>query len=253
MRLQKIQDPTELPGGLEAATMQRRRLLGRPLLRRIAYVRRNRCSVLLAGLFVFILVHPLLAESAIGGTFLAFGTLSILLLGLWALHARRRTLLIVGILALLTFHGIAADRLGEHWLRPATLLVTAIFMGAITAALLYYVLDWHPITIDKVFGAVAAYVLIAFTFACLFGLLQQIQSGAFHAAPLYAPNDQLDWSAMMYFSFTVLTSTGFGEITPVTRMARALIVVEQVLGVMYVAFLVARLANLYGTRGHRSS
>jgi hypothetical protein len=57
----------------------------------------------------------------------------------------------------------------------------------------------------------------------------------------------------MYFSFTVLTSTGFGEITPVTRMARALIVVEQVMGVMYVAFLVARLANLYGTRGHRSS
>jgi Na+/citrate or Na+/malate symporter len=50
----------------------------------------------------------------------------------------------------------------------------------------------------------------------------------------------------MYFSFTVLTSTGFGEITPATNMARSLIVIEQVLGVMYVAFLVARLVNLYG-------
>lgn len=226
-------------------------MLHRRLLRRIAYLRRNRCSVLLTGLLVFILVHPLLAESAIGGTFLVFGMVGILLLGLWALHASRRTLLIVGILALLTFHGVAADRLGEHWLRPATLLVTATFIGTITAALLYYVLDWHPITTDKVFGAVAAYVLIAFTFACLFGLLQQVHPGAFHAAPVHAPNDQLDWSAMMYFSFTVLTSTGFGEITPVTRMARALIVIEQVLGVMYVAFLVARLASLYGTRGHR--
>ena len=225
-------------------------MLRRRLLRRIAYLRRNRCSALMAGLFVFILVHPLLAESAIGGTFLVLGMLGILLLGLWALHARRRTLLIVGILALLTFHGIAADRLGEHWLRPATLLVTATFMGAITAALLYYVLDWHPITTDKVFGAVAAYVLIAFTFACVFALLQEVQPGAFHAAPVHAPN-QLDWSAMMYFSFTVLTSTGFGEITPVTRMARALIVIEQVVGVMYVAFLIARLANLYGTPGHR--
>ena len=225
-------------------------MLRRRLLRRIAYLRRNRCSALMAGLFVFILVHPLLAESAIGGTFLVLGMLGILLIGLWALHARRRTLLIVGILALLTFHGIAADRMGEHWLRPATLLVTATFMGAITAALLYYVLDWHPITTDKVFGAVAAYVLIAFTFACVFALLQDVQPGAFHAAPMHAPN-QLDWSAMMYFSFTVLTSTGFGEITPVTRMARALIVIEQVVGVMYVAFLIARLANLYGTPGHR--
>ncbi len=55
----------------------------------------------------------------------------------------------------------------------------------------------------------------------------------------------LDWSALMYFSFTVLTSTGFGEITPTTHLARSLIVIEQVLGVMYVAFLIARLANMY--------
>ena len=68
---------------------------------------------------------------------------------------------------------------------------------------------------------------------------------------MYAPDERLDWATMMYFSVTVLTSTGFGEITPVTGMARALIVIEQVLGVMYVAFLVARLAKLYGTRGHR--
>ena len=170
--------PSSWPNGIATTSLRRR------LLRRIAFLRRNRCSVLLAGLFVFILVHPLLAEFGDRRRrFVVFGTLGILLLGLWALHARRRTLLIVGILALLTFHGIAADRMGEHWLRPATLLVTATFMGAITAALLYYVLDWHPITTDKVFGAVAAYVLIAFTFACLFGLLQQIQPQCLPRSP----------------------------------------------------------------------
>src|SRR6476620_8360900 len=55
-------------GGLEVATMLRR-----PMLRRIAYLRRNRCSALMVALFVFILVHPLFAESAIGGTFLVLG------------------------------------------------------------------------------------------------------------------------------------------------------------------------------------
>ena len=124
----------------------------------------------------------------------------------------------------------------------------ALFTGIVTIALLRYVLDAHVISTDKVFGAVAAYVLIAFSFACLFGLLQRIQPGAFYAGPVHMPDAGLDWAAMMYFSFTVLTSTGFGEITPVTGMARALIVIEQVLGVMYVAFLVARLANLYGTK-----
>jgi Na+/citrate or Na+/malate symporter len=62
----------------------------------------------------------------------------------------------------------------------------------------------------------------------------------------HGPDGRLNWSDLMYFSFTVLTSTGFGEITPATPFARALIIIEQVLGVMYVAFLVARLANMYG-------
>jgi len=216
--------------------------------RRVAYMRRNRCGVLLAALCVFVLINPVVAGS-FGAVFLALGIVTILMLAMWALRARRRTLLVLGLLALFTVNAVAVDRLGEHWLRPATLLVTAMFLGAVTTGLLYYVLDWRPITTDKVFGAVAAYVLIAFTFASLFGLLQQIQPHSFHASPVHAPDEHLDWPTMMYFSFTVLTSTGFGEITPVTRMARSLIIIEQVLGVMYVAFLDARLANLYRNSG----
>lgn len=67
-----------------------------------------------------------------------------------------------------------------------------------------------------------------------------------HLAQLNEPDGHLGWSSMMYVSFTVLTSTAFGEITPVTHMARSVIVLEQVLGVMCVAFLVALLANLWG-------
>ena len=124
--------------------------------------------------------------------------------------------------------------------------MTAVFNGLVTVALLRYVLDARVITTDKVFGAVAAYVLIALTFACLFNLLQLVQPNAFHFNQVNNPDGVMTWSDSMYFSFTVLTSTGFGEITPITDMARSLIVIEQVLGVMYVAFLVARLANLYG-------
>jgi len=81
--------------------------------------------------------------------------------------------------------------MGEHALRPVVLAATAAFIGAVTIALLRYVLDWHPITIDKVFGSVAAYVLIAFTFASLFGLLQLVQPVAFHAAEANEPDGHL--------------------------------------------------------------
>ena len=62
--------------------------------------------------------------------------------------------------------------MGYSGMRPVALGATAVFVGAITVALLRYVLDRRPITTDKVFGAVAAYILIALSFASLFGFLQ---------------------------------------------------------------------------------
>ncbi len=100
------------------------------------------------------------------------------------------------------------------------LAAAATCIGTVTVALLRCVLDRRPITTDKVFGAVAAYILIALSSASLFGVLQIFEPHAFNAAVAHGPDGRLNWSDMMYFSFTVLTSTGFGEITPASPFAR---------------------------------
>lgn len=216
------------------------------LLRRVAYVRRNRCSALVGVLCFFILLNPVLSGSMIGATILATSLFVILLLAVWALRVRRPYIWGLAALAFLTVDALVADRLGEIWIRPLALAATAAFVSTVTVALLRYVLDRRPITTDKVFGAVAAYILIALSFASIFGLLQVFELHAFNATHGNGPDGRLNWSDLMYFSFTVLTSTGFGEITPASPLARALVILEQVLGVMYVAFLIARLANMYG-------
>jgi len=220
-------------------------------LRRVAWLRRNRCSLLLGWLCLIILANPLFGQTALGHKGLSVGLLLMLVLATWALRMRRARLWALVGLAIVTTVLVLVVPSDEHWLRPVTNGTMALFNGIVTIALLRYVLDRHVINTDKVFGAVSAYVLIAITFACIFCMLQYIEVHAFHIAQVNDPDGKLTWSDSMYFSFTVLTSTGFGEITPVTDMARALIVIEQVLGVMYVAFLVARLANLYGLRHQR--
>ena len=222
-----------------------------PVLYRIAWLRRNRCSLLLGWLCLMILANPLFGNTALGHKGLTVGLLMLLVLATWALRMRRGRLWALVGLALVTTVLVLLVPSDEHWLRPVTNGLMAVFNGVVTIALLRYVLDRQVINTDKVFGAVSAYVLIAITFACIFCMLQYIEVQAFHIAQVNDPDGKLTWSDSMYFSFTVLTSTGFGEITPVTDMARALIVIEQVLGVMYVAFLVARLANLYGLRQRR--
>jgi hypothetical protein len=217
-----------------------------PWLHRIAWLRRNRCSLLLASLCLMILANPAFGDSALGPKALSLTLLAVLVLSTWALRMERRTVLLVASLAVLTALVILSVPDDRHWMRPVAHGTMALFTGVVTIALLRYVLDPHLINTDKVFGAVAAYVLIAISFACLFLALQYVQGNSFYINEVNNPDGLMSWSDAMYFSFTVLTSTGFGEITPVTDMARSLIVIEQVLGVMYVAFLVARLANLYG-------
>ena len=57
--------------------------------------------------------------------------------------------------------------------------------------------------------------------------------------------------AFVYFSFTVLTTTGFGDLTPLSGQARSLCVVEQVTGALFLTILVARLTGVYPPRGKK--
>jgi hypothetical protein len=200
-----------------------------------------------SALCFFTLLNRLLASSAIGGSVLGPALFVVLVLAVWALRLERPILWGLGVFGFITVDALITRRLGYSGLRPLALGATALFIGAITIALLRYVLDRRPITTDKMFGAVAAYILIALSFASLFGFLQVFEPNAFTATIAHGTDGKLNGSDLTYFSFTMLTSTGFGEITPATPMARSLIVIEQVLGVMYVAFLIARLANLYGS------
>ena len=217
-------------------------------LQRLAWLRRNRCGALLAALFLFILADPAFARATISVAFLLLGVVAIVALALFPFRAWLFATWSALLLLMVAAETLVAMRTGIRWFAPLGFASTATFTAIVIVELLRYVMDSRPITADKVFAAVSAYVLLAVMFATLFSLLQVNQPHAFHVHSVNEPDGKLGWSALMYFSFTVLTSTGFGEITPTTHQARSLIVVEQVLGVMYVAFLIARLANLYQER-----
>lgn len=223
---------------MQTAALQRSR-------RRLVQLRRNRCGVILASLCMFILADPLLLGSAISTAFVGLGGVTALMLCLWPLRLKRLLLWSFVLAVFLVAEVLVELGISLAWAQPTAHAAAAVFSAATVYALLRHVMDQRPIDADKVFGAVSAYVMIAVLFATLFSLLQLLQPSSFYINQANSSDGSLDWSDLMYFSFTVLTSTGFGEITPVTHMARSLIVVEQVLGVMYVAFLIARLANMY--------
>ena len=111
--------------------------------------------------------------------------------------------------------------------------------------LLHYVFQDEVMTADKLYGAAAAYLMLGVLWGYLYAIANHLHPGSFAfggavASPLFGE--------LIYFSFTVLTSTGFGDAVPLLRHARGLCVLEQLMGALFLAILIARLAGVYPPR-----
>lgn len=133
----------------------------------------------------------------------------------------------------------------------ATLAALALFYGYTIVAMLRYVLGDDRVNADELFAAAAMYVMTAILWACLYMIAELLRPGAFFINPVNDLDGQTTFVDLLYFSFTTLTSVGFGEITPVSSHARSLVMLEQIVGVMYVALLIARLTGMYPVHTRR--
>jgi hypothetical protein len=118
----------------------------------------------------------------------------------------------------------------------------ALFYAFVLADLLHYVLRRDVMTGDKLYGAVSAYILVAILWANLHGVLQHVYPGSYAVG---GTAKSLDMPELIYFSFTALTTAGFGDITPQLIQSRFLTIMEMLTGVMYIAILIARLTGVY--------
>lgn len=120
-----------------------------------------------------------------------------------------------------------------------------VFLALLTMVLLYKVFsDRGPVTVHKIRGALAAYLLIGITWAFLYGFLDQLLPHAFSL-----PADGGEYSlerqgSITYFSFITLTTLGYGDITPTHDISRMFAVMEALIGQLYPATLLARLVSL---------
>lgn len=129
-----------------------------------------------------------------------------------------------------------------------SLLCAILFLGFTLAILLRAVLRSQIVTRDTIYGALSVYLLMAFLWGVAYLLLETIHPGAIAMDSARHPNHTADWFDCMFYSFVTLTSTGYGDMVPISPPARSLSILEAVGGIMYVAVLVARLVGLYAAK-----
>jgi hypothetical protein len=95
--------------------------------------------------------------------------------------------------------------------------------------------------VHRVQGAIVLYLNFALFFFTIYRFIEVLVPNAFTGLP---PNGDSSGAALLYFSFTTLTTLGYGDIEPVHQMARTLANLEAVIGQLYPATLLARLVSL---------
>jgi hypothetical protein len=199
------------------------------------------CAYLFFALLLLLVTVPLLSGSPAGRIAANVINLGVLLAAVVAVGRTPRLYLIAVLLGLPVLGFQIAGLMGAE---PFYLVLSwtfgACFYFWTIALLLRYVLLPEVMNANKLYGAGAIYLMLGVTWAYFYGVIQYFYPGSF--APAGAPLNQLDF---LYFSFTVLTTVGFGDIVPVHPVARGLTTIEQIIGVLYVAILIARLSGMY--------
>jgi len=210
---------------------------------RLVQMLQQRCFVLFVAVLALLVAVPFLSETAHGRV---IANLVNVLVLVTAVAAVGRSMLSFVVAFLLALPVLAFQLLALQSGKPGYFALSwgfgAAFYTFALVHLLHYVLRQDKITADKLYGAVAAYMMIAIMWAYLCGVLQYFYPGAY---ALGGTPKALDMGELIYFSFSVLTTSGFGDFTPIVIQSRFLAMLESVTGVMYVAILIARLTGVY--------
>ncbi|MGD0881255.1 MAG: ion channel [Acidimicrobiales bacterium] len=175
------------------------------------------------------------------------------MVGLHTSGSKRHTLHVAAVLLGFAFLAALAQAVDDNrQLRATVFLVGALLLAVTAVAILGRILRHRHVSIETMFGALDVYILIGLFFSGLFIGIALI-SDRYHLGSFFAQPGRHDTSDYVYFSFVVLTTVGFGDLSPLTNLARSVTVLEALTGQIFLVTLVARLVTLFGVeQPHRA-
>lgn len=204
----------------------------------------RRYSLLLVVLVAFVLLSAVVGEMSGASSFmLDMGLLAVLVMTVVAAGEREIGAPGVLLLALAIAVGDLALRAsGGSWAKWTAASVLGTFLWGATLVLLSDVLRNRTLRLaERIRGAICVYFLLGLSWAFLYSTVAALKPGAF--AGLTAEAGRIS-SQLLYYSFITLTTVGYGDITPVSELARTLAWLQAFTGQMYVAITIARLVSL---------
>jgi hypothetical protein len=201
------------------------------------------------------------------------GILTLMLVSFPALHQMAQPILLCAVIAAVFVAGVIVVDAGGSHVRKAVCLASVqigltvfavlqdgasfvylltVGFALVTATVLIsyslhcvvaYVLQAPYITSDQIYAGMCAYLMLGFAFGCIYYLTEILSPGCFSAS---TSKPGVSTPDLMYFSFVTLATLGYGDITPIANVSRALAELEALAGMLYIAVFMARLMSMAG-------
>ena len=221
----------------------------RSLIHIIFLERNNRFLVLLISLVLFFIIYPMLEQSIVATRVLNLLFLWILLSGVYAIANTRGPLIFSLTLVVLTtvlrwaYYFYELNSLSI--LESMGNVILFVFIGV---HILQFILRQRIITAELIYAGLSVYLIFGLAWASIYQIIDMWQPGSFIVSKLENPRQ--DFFQMWYFSMVTLTTLGYGDIAPVSMIARSFVVMEAIMGQFYLAILIASLVGRGVTQKH---
>jgi Ion channel len=219
----------------------------KPVLRRLRFRRFSTVQLLIAlGLLFF--SFPFVEEVK-GGDIIVSVLLSLVLISaVLAVASRCRTLVVAVLLMVPAIAGRWINHFQPHLVPPPIFLVAGLLLVAfVVVNLLGFVLRAPSVNAEVLCASISAYLMLGLIWTMAYWLVDQLTPGGAFSFNTNAGRQSMNGFNAFYFSFITLSTVGYGDITPLSRIARWLAAMEAMTGLLYVAVLIARLISLYST------
>ena len=209
----------------------------------VHFVKRYPFAMLLAVQLISILFYGMMTDSKTSHIIFNCLGLIVPILAVWTVYRTPATnwvgFVLVTLAIALTLFAILSNQ--PSLLMWAQFFECLLYFYAAISLVMYMFKD-DVVTLDELFAAAATFTLLVWAFALAYSVCQQVYPGSVLAA--VNPNEPRSWIELLFMSFSIQSSTGVGDVIPVSGPARAIGSLQIFAGVMYIAIVVSRLVGL---------
>ncbi|MGZ4168018.1 MAG: potassium channel family protein, partial [Solirubrobacteraceae bacterium] len=238
---------------LETRTPASRPAMTRRLrLRAQSRERRKRFGLLLVSITAVFALEGIAAPGRFQQVVISILLTVTLALALWVAEAKRRVYVPALVVSgLLSVAGIVAALAGHPEGRAVAmlnLLLAVMAPPAIIVGTARTLRARKRVTIEAVFGVLCLYLLLGMLFAFIYVLIGRLNGGAF-----FAGHQSITTAHGLYFSFTTLTTVGYGDFTAASNLGHTLSNAEALVGQIYLVTIVSMIVGNLGFRRMEAS